>query len=604
MVMIRKLFFLQISLTLLISCSLAVQLPDSLKNLQMAPFYYGVASGDPTSDHVIIWTHVTPVSAGSAQVDWQVATDTSFLNIISSGSVTTDTGSDYTVKVDAGGLQPNSWYYYRFQYNGQYSITGRTRTMPDGNVNQLRAALFTCADYKDGYFNAYGRIVDRNDVDFVIHHGDYIYESSSDANNVRQVYSTANKCVSVDDFRTRYAVYHSEPQLVAACQQYPWFCIWDDHEFRNDAWHDGAVNLSGQSWIGLEANALKVYYEWMPTRFPDPSDSVRIWRKYSLGPLADLVLLDARIYGRDSTLSLNDPGTNDSLRTILGLTQRQWLLDQLDSSTAQWKIVSQQVVMAPFSLLGNPAPSSEKAWNGFPYERKFILDHILDNNQNVVVTTGDLHASVASDLPPDVSQYNANTGQGSAAVEFVTPSLTSGGDFAIPYTVLKPSNPFLSFGDLTNRGYSVLDMRPDTVFCSYYFTPYTTYSTQESFEGCRYTSKNKSHLQDCGGEARSLSDNPALTPSAPGNILSVPLLEAGGFSVYPNPTSGNLFIENNDPGPAGFEIRNMNGQVISGGVLKKGENVFNLNEKNLSGGIYIIEIKSGGKVYSKKIVLL
>ncbi len=603
MAMNRKILFASIGFFVSVCSARAAELPDSLKNLLMAPFYFGVASGDPMSDRVILWTHITPSQPGAAQVNWQVATDTAFANLVSSGTVTTDSGKDYTVKTDAAGLQPNTWYYYRFQYNGISSITGRTKTVPTGAVNQLRAALLTCADYKDGFFNAYGLLVTRNDVDFVVHHGDYIYESNSDGNDVRQVYPTVNKCYTVGEFRSRYAFYHSDPQLVAAHQQYPWFCIWDDHEFRNDAWKDGADNITGQPWLDLRANALKVYHEWMPVRFPDASDSLRIYRKYSLGTLADLILLDARVYARDEELPFSNPAVNDTTRTILGAQQRQWLFDRLDSSTAQWKIVSQQVVMAPFSLLGNPFPSSEKAWNGFPHERKVILEHIAANNPNVIITTGDLHASLANDLPPDVAQYTESTGQGSAAVEFVTPSLTSGGSIVLSYSALKPFNPFLFFGDVTNRGYSILDIRHDTVYCNYYFTPYLTYSNQQTFAGCRCTASGKAHLQDCGAETVALNAYPAPAPAAPGAVSGIAPFVSEKFSVYPNPTSGIVNILWNPQEKADMVLLNLNGEAVLKALIHNGQNSINLKSAGVAAGVYVLQLNTKGAQLTHRIVL-
>ena len=574
----------------------AVTLPDSLKNLSMSPFFYGVASGDPLQDRVILWTHVTSLQSGNIQVSWKVATDTSFANVVSNGVANTDATKDYTVKVDAAGLQPNTWYYYRFTYDGKNSITGRTRTMPAGNTQQLRIALLTCADYKDGFFNAYEKIAAKNGVDAVIHHGDYIYETSSNSNE-RKVYPN-QRCKTVDDYRSRYAFYRSDAQLLAAHQQYPWFCIWDDHETRNDSWRDGAQNETGAAWQTLRDNGLQVYHEWMPVRFPDENNPLKIYRNISLGNIAELIMLDARIIARDTPVGLSDPMLLDTNRTILGATQLQWLKDKLDSSTAKWKIVTQQVIFAPFLLGGVPAPGSEKAWNGFPAERKKVLQYISDRNiKNVVITTGDLHAAVASDLALDVSQYDSTTGSGSVAVEFVTPSLTSGGSFPIDFQIFKSENHFLSFGDVTKRGYSVLDIRPDTVFCNYFFTPYLTLSQDETFAGCRYTSNENPHLRNCGGEAKQQIANPALAPAAPVTATSISEIELSTLRIYPNPAGDfiNVSIDAKDAYQlTTIEVYSPQGKKLLKQEIQAGKTISKVDISSLAKGTYFFKAKQNG----------
>lgn len=202
----------------------------------------------------------------------------------------------------------------------------------------------------------------------------------------------------------------------------------------------------------------------MPLRYPYENDSLRIYRQFDLGPSVDLIMLDVRLVGRERPLPFTNPAVNNVNRTMMGAAQKTWFKQAISASTARWKIVAQQNLMAPYRILGFPAPGTEKVWNNFPAERTELLTHIYDNNiKDVVVLTGDVHAAFANDLPARLNVYNGITGNGSAAVEFVTPSLTSGGDINIPFSLLKANNPYAFFADASNRGYMILDIVPDTV---------------------------------------------------------------------------------------------------------------------------------------------
>lgn len=586
----------------------ALEIPDSLKNPLLAPFYYGVMSGDPLHDRVIIWTHVTTDGGGPSTVEWQMATDTLFEDVVQSGTAGISPQSG-TVRVDVTGLQPDSWYYYRFLHGSVPSIIGRTRTMPLGDAQQLRFGVMTCADFKDGYFNAYDRLVARNDIDAVIHLGDYIYESKGDQNNVR-IPLPDRRCETVEDFRTRYAFYHLDPQLSAAHQQYPWFCIWDDHEFRNDAWLHGAVGLSGQEWEDLKEAALQAYHEWMPLRFPDPEEPLRIYRTLPLGNLADLIMLDARIIGREEPLDLDDPATQDPDRTVLGAVQREWLLNELASSTAQWRIVAQQILMTPYYLLGSPFQSTEKVWNGFPAERQRIFDFLAENEVgNVVVCTGDVHASFASDLPRYRTQYNSSTGEGSVAVEFVTPSVTSGGDIDLPQFIISLNNPYSVFTQLTERGYLIVDVTADTVFGNFYFTPYLQYSETETFGGCFYTESGTSHLRQRSGQSPRLGGSAPLAPAPPrmptGLRPQIPLTNA--LRCYPNPTSGLLFIEVMVPGAIGTGteavLHDAKGARAASVTLHGGLNRCSISTEGMPSGVYVLHLQTPDFHWAQRVVV-
>lgn len=270
----------------------------------LAPFYHGVASGDPLASQVILWTRITPDTPGDVEVIWQIATDPQMQKIVNSGVVVTNEAKDYTVKVDADGLQPATTYYYHFSALGKNSLTGRTRTAPTANVDNLRFAVVSCSNYQNGYFNAYGNIAERNDIDAVIHLGDYIYEYATGefgySDKIGRTHQPSNEIITLEDYRIRYSYYRLDPKLRRLHQQLPFITVWDDHEFANDAYKDGAQNHQSNegNWGTRKGNAFKAYFEWMPVR-TNTLASNRIYRKISYGNLVDLIMLDTRIEGRE-----------------------------------------------------------------------------------------------------------------------------------------------------------------------------------------------------------------------------------------------------------------------------------------------------------------
>lgn len=439
---------------------------------ELAPFYHGVASGDPLSDAVIIWTRYTPTSGAPAavEVSWMMGTDPDLNNVIQSGTFTTGPDRDYTVKLDVTGLEPYTTYYYAFEADGVRSVIGRTLTAPAGPVDQLRFAVTSCARYPSGYYNSYARIADREDLDAVIMLGDYIYEDGGGGIPERP-HSLNSEAVSTDEYRARYSQYRLDPDLRRVHQMHPFIAVWDDHESANEAYRDGAGAHNPATegpWEERKARAKKVYDEWIPVR-PDVTQ-VPLFRKLSYGDLVDLFMLETRLEGRDITfipgspVSVDNPFMYDENRTMLGERQKAWLKDGLASSTAQWKVIGQQTAFGQLNTWwgGDPnnplAPNATAAqnlfldsWGGYPAERAELISFIgglagTNPIDNVVIVTGDAHTSYAFDLSlepvaltgvnpavPFVGQppvpvtptYDPASGAGSVAVEFVGPSISS-----------------------------------------------------------------------------------------------------------------------------------------------------------------------------------
>ena len=330
-------------------------------------FEHGVASGDPLQDRVILWTRLTPNEASARlQVTWEIAKDQDFKQIIKTDKVTTSASQDFTVKVDATGLIPDQSYFYRFIFGDKISPVGQTKTLPT-TTTKVSFAVCSCSNYPAGYFYVYREMAKQN-VDVVIHLGDYIYEygadgyATEDAEKLGRTLPADNnkEIIKLDDYRKRYALYRKDKDLQAAHHRHPFIVIWDDHELANDTWKDGAENHQENegSFLDRKLAALQAYFEWMPIR-PVDDQHVKIYRQFDFGNLVQLTMLDTRIIARDEQLDYSNYLTATGLdivkfqadltnpaRTLMGFEQRDWLLGKLQQSTATWNVLGQQILMA------------------------------------------------------------------------------------------------------------------------------------------------------------------------------------------------------------------------------------------------------------------
>lgn len=413
-------------------------------------FTEGVASFDPTNSSIIIWTRY---SGNNNLIAWEVATDASFKNVIRDGEVTTDASRDYTIAVELKELDANQELYYRFANVTDEAISaiGETITLPV-DANTLKLAVCSCSNYQAGLFNVYDAMAN-SEADIIVHLGDYFYEygaggygANSENAFLNRLHEPENEILSLDDYRTRYKQYRSDKSLQLAHQKKPFICVWDDHEIANDAYKDGAENHDEATEGNYElrkAYALQAYSEFLPFTRSDQNNNELIYRTFNLGNLVNLVMLDTRIIGRDKQLNIFDYFTasgfdavtyqtaiSDISRTLLGATQRDWLLNQISSSTAKWQVLGQQVLMgkmyipaemllafgsADFNeiltdlvtikvrLLNNDPtltdqeiarvttvlPYNLDAWDGYPVEREFIYAELAD--KKIVTLAGDTH---------------------------------------------------------------------------------------------------------------------------------------------------------------------------------------------------------------------
>jgi alkaline phosphatase D len=456
-----------------------------------------VASGDPTGDRLVIWTRVTTTVVEPPSVSWTVATDPDLSEVVASGRTAPEPDADGTVHVDVDGLRPGTTYHYGFEALGERSPVARTRTLPPPGVDHLRIAMVSCAKYAAGFFNAYGRVAERDDLDFVLHLGDYIYEVSNKPPATQTVgpdigrpYVPDNECVSLEDYRARYGHYHQDPDLMAMHHAHPVIGIVDDHEFADNVWREGSLEHRDERdgpWADRRAAAFRARWEWLPARRPDPADHERIWRSVPLGGLADLLLIDTRTR-RDEPI--DGPEQADPSRSQLGPDQRAWFLEQLAASTAAWRLIGNSSVMGHIwdeRLPAETIPGLMKLemtneagtgpdpdqWDGYPAERDAILEAFGEVG-DVVVLSGDVHIGLATDLPRDRHDDRA------VAVEFVTTSLTSQNvDDKMgwePRTGSVPMErawvdavPYVKFADFDDHGYVIVDVTPERVRGEWWF---------------------------------------------------------------------------------------------------------------------------------------
>lgn len=465
---------------------------------------HGVASGDPLHDRVIIWTRISGIhDSEEVTVSWSIASDEAMTETIASASTTTSANDDWTVHVDVTGLEAASHYWYRFEVSDVASPVGRTRTArAQGDDEEIRLGLVSCAALPGGYFHAY-RYIARREVDLVVHLGDYIYESYSE---VHRTHDAKGPAVTLEDYRARYRQYRSDPDLQFLHQRHPMAAIWDDHEIAGNAWSEGASShrsATEGSWQQRREAAMQAYFEWLPVRRPDQTNAKRVWRSLPLGGVADLVLIDTRHDGRDEQVNDKNPDIAAALvspqRSMMSGAQRDWLISRLTTSKATWQLVANQVLFSPFGIsLPGPLASlgdrfgvvvddiayNPDSWDGYQAERDRILDAITEMGvRNTVFVTGDVHSSWAFEVPATLGTDNP------AAVELVVPavsskpfgSLVSGQDDVIGEylnegnlinelvtTAIESQLPHLRWSEVASNGYVVVAISKERLWAEWW----------------------------------------------------------------------------------------------------------------------------------------
>ncbi len=496
-------------------------------------FEHGVASGDPLDDRVILWTRATPAlgHTGDITVLCEIAEDPSFERIVLSETLSSNANRDYTVKFDAAGLLADRRYWYRFKGADSSSPVGRARTLPlpGQYTDRLRFAVCSCSSYPHGYFSVYRMMANRADLDFVMHLGDYIYEYGQDeyGDHPERLLDPAHEIVSLDDYRRRYALYRRDVDLQAAHATHSFVTVWDDHETTDNSYKDGANNHNeGEGdWFERKRLAIQAYFEWLPIRPPTASQD-SIYRAFRFGDLADFVMLDTRLEGREKQLDNPVDPARIEQRDLLGQTQKDWFKNQLAVSQGIWKFVGQQVMFAQLQILELQrllpgVPNNDFSpliavnmdqWDGYPTEREEILDFIDEQGiQNTVILTGDIHTSWANEVYKSSAILTSGVLDEPLAVEFVTSSITSPGfpDGAaeLVSAVLPVANPHMKYTDLKNKGFILMDVTRERTQAEYYYAADISRADQSGVE----MDKVKT-LSVNAGSSRLVEDTPVSRP--------------------------------------------------------------------------------------------
>lgn len=438
------------------------------------PFSLGVASGDPWADSVVLWTRLAPdplngggMPAKNVPVKWEVATDEKMQKVVASGTAIATPELGHSVHVEVFGLKPARWYWYRFTVDVGSSPVGRTKTAPALNArnDRLNFAFVSCQHYETGYYTAYKHLA-ADDLDLVLHLGDYIYEYGPTDNRVRRHNSAEIKTVEM--YRNRYALYKLDPLLKQAHLNFPWAVVWDDHEVDNN--YAGLIaedNAPKDEFAKRQAQAYQVYYEHMPLRRSvlKRDKHVEIYRRLNFGNLASFSMLDTRQYRSDQPCGDGSkpacPESLDPKQTMMGSKQEQWLMRGLRQSRTRWNVVAQQVMVSPAdSVAGAEQRFSMDQWNGYAAARKRFLEFLRDAKpSNPVVLTGDIHTNWVNDLKPEFYKESSPV----VATEFVGTSVTSGGDGSDvrPNTeTMLSENPHIKFFN-AQRGYVRCALTPN-----------------------------------------------------------------------------------------------------------------------------------------------
>ncbi|SFE37476.1 alkaline phosphatase D [Lentibacillus persicus] len=416
------------------------------------PFQLGVASGDPLPNSVVLWTRLAPSPLAenglggmpdlNVVVEWEIAKDPNFHYVVQRGSAGALPELNHAVHVEVDGLEPDCFYYYRFQTGSAVSPIGRTKTLPAANssVSDLSFAMASCQAWYDGYYTAYQHMAADN-LDFVMFFGNYIYEYPIDTNHLvrQQFLSEAHraKVIQLNQYRLRYALFKTDPDLQAAHAAFPWIFIWDDEELDNQAADANVLNhVFPDEILQQRTDAYQAYYENLPLRstfIPETADT-RIYRKFNYGNLAEFNILDTRQYRNDGTVPSTSVfgGEAEKRRnpelTMLGNHQEKWLMDNLTRSQAVWNVLAQTVMMTEINWdTGLDGIYSIDHWDGYVANRNRIFDKFKDEAVNLpIVLTGDIHRHVAAELKEDFQDPDSAT----VGTEFVTTSISSGGDGA------------------------------------------------------------------------------------------------------------------------------------------------------------------------------
>jgi len=459
-----------------------------IPTLPSDPFTLGVASGDPTADSIVLWTRLARdvlAQAGLANdtldLRWEISADPDFRRVLRTGGIAASPILGHSAHAEVRGLDPDCVYFYRWHAGNVTSPLGRTKTAPAANADnqELNFAFASCQQYEHGFFTAYQHMADEQ-LDLIVHLGDYIYERSWGDNLVRA--HEGAEIITLEDYRARYTTYRSDADLRAAHASAPWVVTWDDHEVDNNYAADIAEDdQRPEQLLMRRAAAYQAFYEFMPIRLPvgRQGPDMPIHRRLRFGNLMEMSVLDTRQYrsnqacgdGRKTSCAEHQ----DTARTLLGEAQRDWLYSSLATADATWNVLAQQIMMASLRSIGDNGEElwPMDIWDGYHYDRQGLLNHMHEvQTPNPVVLTGDIHSNWAADLKLDFD----NPTSAIVGSELVGTSITSGGDGqdTTQYgTDLLSNNPHVKFYN-AQRGYVRATLTPELWRSEFKVLPFVT----------------------------------------------------------------------------------------------------------------------------------
>jgi alkaline phosphatase D len=550
-----------------------------------APFYYGVSSGDPDDNSFIIWTHISPPSADSFTVslDWEIATDTGFTNIVQNGAAITDSLHTFTVKVEISGLLAGTTYYYRFSdLNGNYSIWGRAKTLPTGNITAAKVAVMSCSSIFSGFFNAYRRLAEREDLQLIIHLGDYIYDYADANEQVRIPTPYPVDCATRQDWIERHKYYLLDPDLREARRMQTWYAYWDNHDIDSDSLF-----------------AKEIFRQWLPIRESAAVQQNYLYRSLSIGTLADVMMLDVESLRAIDTLPSGE-------YNLLGSAQFEWATQTLKNSNARWRIMGSQKMAGGWYTRGidqsilNLVPNDgdvfdNSSWDGYFETRIRLFDTLTNYNiDNCLILSGDAHITMAMDLvkdPYDSIAYNPATGYGSVGCEFL-PSSISRGNFdeqGVPASlspffigITMGANPHHIHMEINQHGYGLIEINEDSIVATPYYSDILTQTNIET-AGQKLVMRNgDNHWVRLPTAVQILQNNIA-------------------WEMYPNPAKESIFIKipENLNNSVKLTICDALGREIKKISLNQSSEI---SLDGISSGIYFVNLISKNGISTAKVL--
>ena len=574
--------------------------PDSLH----APFYHGVASGDPIENAVIIWSKITleeEEQNQSAQVNWEMATDVNFSQVVNSGTIITDSTKDFTLKVDVGGLSPNGNYFYRFKdMEGNASPIGKTHTLPAGNLDYIKLGVASCANIYYGFFNSYRQLANDEDIFAIIHLGDWIYDNDGTNAPIRIPEPSP---FSLDSTKwhwvQRHDYYHFDVDLRAMLQEHPLIAIWDNHDMDKRNY----------------PSAIRTWLDWMPVR-EDHANSNKLYRKFNFGDLIELNMIDVRLFRDIDSLENGAP-------SYLGTEQFSWFTNNLLNTDATWRLVGSQKNFTTWNLgwvadlIGLDEPFfTTSNWDGQIESRIQLKEFFKDMEiPNLMFLTGDAHMSVVADIDPDPifdnNDYNPSSGEGSLGVEFLPSGITGRNldDRGIPSgladlveTVSMDLNPHQQYLNLVQNGHGILEINRDSINATICYNNIINNTDNQWCHGPFTVYNGTNHWK---------RDGQSYEGTIPTSTAIEELYKFKVSEVYPNPSQNEISINVNAPNTstAKLSIRSYDGKNQMKDNIKEfqihsGDNELSLSVKSFDSGVYFLIMEMNGRMLAKRFTII